>query len=129
MEVDRIHLGDCADALRGLPDGCAQLVIADPPYNIGPRFGIAQEWHHSSEWLPWCETWLKECARALDERGQIFVYGIHHYIGFMQTMMYELGLHYRRMIIWHYEDGWGRGPGGPAPRYALRADPVVLEGI
>jgi DNA modification methylase len=22
--------------------------------------------------------------------------------------MYELGLHYRRMIIWHYENGWGR---------------------
>ena len=108
MEVDRIHLGDCANALRALPDGCAQLVIADPPYNIGPRFGIAQEWHHSGEWLPWCETWLKECARTLDERGQIFVYGIHHYIGFMQTMMYELGLHYRRMIIWHYENGWGR---------------------
>ena len=42
--VDSIHLGDCVELLRKLPDDCAQLVIADPPYNLGPRFGLEKEW-------------------------------------------------------------------------------------
>ncbi|HLK26227.1 MAG TPA: DNA methyltransferase, partial [Caulobacteraceae bacterium] len=26
--------GDCVEALAGLPDACADLVFADPPYNL-----------------------------------------------------------------------------------------------
>lgn len=108
MQCEGIFHGDCIEGLRALPDGCAQLVIADPPYNLGPSFGIEQEWRRSAEWLPWCETWLKECVRILDNHGQIFVFGIHHYIGFVQALLYQLDLEYRRMIIWHYENGWSR---------------------
>lgn len=112
-----IHAGDCLDLLRTLPDNCAQLVIADPPYNIGPAFGIEKEWVRSSEWLPWCETWLKECTRVLDETGSIFVYGIHHYQCYIQCLLYDLGLHYRRQIIWHYENGWSRSRNTLATHY------------
>lgn len=108
MKVHQVVLGDCIEELRKLPDGCAQLVIADPPYNVGPAFGIEREWSRSAEWLPWCEQWLRECIRVLDETGQIFVYGIHHYQCFIQVLLYQLGLHYRRQIIWHYENGWSR---------------------
>ncbi len=107
-DVDALLEGDCVEKLRELPDGCAQLVIADPPYNIGPSFGIDKEWNRSSAWMPWCETWLKESIRALDDRGQIFVYGIHHYQCYIQVLLYDLGMHYRRQIIWHYENGWSR---------------------
>lgn len=27
--------GDCLDAMRGLPDGCVDAVVTDPPYGIG----------------------------------------------------------------------------------------------
>lgn len=115
--LDQIHLGDCIELLPGLPDGCAQLIIADPPYNIGPAFGIEKEWVRSTEWLPWCTTWLKECIRVLDDQGQIFVYGIHHYQCYIQCLLYDLGLHYRRQIIWHYENGWSRSTRTLATHY------------
>ncbi len=105
---DQIVRGDCIEELRRLPDGAAQLVIADPPYNMGPAFGIDKEWRRSAEWLPWCEQWLKECIRVLDNDGQIFVYGIHHYQCYVQVLLYDLGLKYRRQIIWYYENGWSR---------------------
>lgn len=108
MTLDQIVLGDCIEELRKLPDGAAQLVIADPPYNVGPAFGIDKEWNRSSEWMPWVQSWLKECIRVLDDDGQIFVYGIHHYQCYVQVALYEMGLHYRRQIIWHYENGWSR---------------------
>ncbi|MBA2374993.1 MAG: site-specific DNA-methyltransferase [Rubrobacter sp.] len=112
-----LHQGDCVDLLRTLPDGCAQLVIADPPYNLGPKFGIEREWSKSIDWLPWCESWLKECSRVLDKNGQIFVYGIHHYVGHIQILLYELGFKYRRQIIWRYENGWSRSTKTLATHY------------
>lgn len=109
--------GDCISEMRKLPDGVAQLIIADPPYNIGPAFGIDKEWNRDSKWLPWCREWLTECRRILAPGGSIFVYGIHHYQGFIQVLMYELGYTYRRQIIWNYENGWSRSTKAPATHY------------
>ena len=103
---NQVHEGDCVELLRTLPDECAQLVIADPPYNIGPRFGAGKQWTHDDAWDAWCADWLAECQRVLAPDGNLFVYGIHHYLCFLQVRCYELGLRYRRQIIWHYENGF-----------------------
>jgi len=112
-----IHEGDCVELLGTLPTASARLIIADPPYNLGPTFGVDREWIRSDDWLPWCETWLRECSRLLTDDGSIFVYGIHHYIGYVQALLYELGLKYRRLIIWNYENGWSRSTKTLATHY------------
>ncbi len=98
--------GDCLVRLKSLPPGCAQLIVADPPYNLGKDFGEWKESEQRDRWLPWSKAWLAECHRVLAPGGNIFVYGIHHYLCFIQCFMYELGLSYRRQIIWHYENGF-----------------------
>ncbi len=115
--MSNLVLGDCVEEMRRLPDRSAQLIIADPPYNIGPAFGIEHEWERSHDWLPWVRTWLAECERILAPSGSIFVYGIHHYIGFVQVELYNLGLEYRRMVIWNYENGWSRSTKTLATHY------------
>ncbi len=30
----QLHLGDCLDVMRGMPDGCVDAVVCDPPYGI-----------------------------------------------------------------------------------------------
>ena len=35
MDTDRIITGDCIEVLAGLPEGAADLVFADSPFNIG----------------------------------------------------------------------------------------------
>lgn len=115
--MDELVLGDCVEELRKLPDASAQLIIADPPYNLGPAFGIEKEYVRSHDWIPWIRQWLTECERVLAPDGSIFVYGIHHYIGFVQVELYNLGLDYRRMIIWNYENGWSRSAKTIATHY------------
>ena len=34
VEADRIVIGDCVAEMARLPDGCADLVFADPPYDF-----------------------------------------------------------------------------------------------
>jgi site-specific DNA-methyltransferase (adenine-specific)/adenine-specific DNA-methyltransferase len=97
---------DCIEGARELPDGCADLVIADPPYNLDKDFGPWKESERREEWLPWCREWLAEVKRLLRPGGNVFVYGIHHHLCWLQCYMYEIGLTYRRQVIWHYENAF-----------------------
>jgi DNA modification methylase len=106
LTLDEISQSDVLDYLRAIPDSSVQLIVADPPYNLGPKFGNHKEWINDNDWLPWCVEWLKECQRVLTPDGNLFVYGIHHYLCFIQVELYKLGMQYRRQIIWHYENGF-----------------------
>ncbi len=104
--IDSVYVGDCIDGMRDLPDECAGLVVADPPYNLNKDFGAWNETNRKNEWLPWCKEWLDEVNRLLRPGGNVFVYGIHHHLCWLQCYMYEIGLSYRRQVIWFYENGF-----------------------
>ena len=101
-----IVLIDCVEGMTGLRDGEFNLIIADPPYNLDKDFGPWKESEHRGEWKDWMREWLSEALRVLSDRGNIFVYGIHHHQCWVQCMMYEVGFKYRRQIIWYYENGF-----------------------
>jgi len=119
--LDSVVLKDCVDGLRQLPGSCTELVIADPPYNLDKDFGPWKEKERRSQWLPWCKSWLLECERILKPNGSIFVYGIHHHLCWLQCYLYELGLVYRRQIIWFYENGFA----GYTKTLAAHYEPIL----
>lgn len=92
--------------LRSLEDTSIDLIIADPPYGIDKDYGVQESWTDIDSWIEWCDRWLAECKRVLNESGNIVLYGIHDYLCFNQVSLYRLGLNYRRQIIWHYENGF-----------------------
>ncbi len=101
-----IHHQDCIEGLKSLEEESVDLIIADPPYNLNKNFGAWNESKNKDIWLPWSKEWLTECERVLKTNGSIFVYGIHHHLCWIQCFLYELGLNYRRQIIWYYENGF-----------------------
>ncbi len=119
MKENDIYLGDTLNFLSSLPDSCANLIIADPPYSLAKdrEFGEGAFFSSRQEWLEWCKRWLGEAKRILKPTGNLFVYAIHHNACFLQCYMYELGLEYRRQIIWNYENGWSKYRSGPACHY------------
>lgn len=119
IDLDYIHHGDTVDFMRTLPNGCANLIIADPPYRLNKQFGLSVEYDRLAlnEWLAWSKTWLLECQRLLHSDGNLMVYGIHHYACHLQCFLYEIGMVYRRQIVWHYENGWSKYKNGPACHY------------
>ena len=67
---------DCVSFLANRPDESADLVIADPPYNIGFDGGCG--WDRvrpESEWVDWCLEWTRECARVLRPGRMLVVWG------------------------------------------------------
>ena len=119
IEANSIYAGDALEFLSSLPNDCADLIIADPPYSLDKdrEFGEGAFFASRDEWFDWCKRWLNESKRIVKPKGNIFVYAIHHNACFLQCYMYELGLEYRRQIIWYYENGWSKYRNGPACHY------------
>ena len=59
MTESRIINGDLLEVVTGLDSGSAQMVIADPPYNIGKDFGNNSDKQPMGEYLKWCDEWIK----------------------------------------------------------------------
>ena len=96
---DIIH-GDSLQILPTLQDNSAQIIIADPPYNIGKDFGNNSDKQPMEEYLNWTERWIKECLRILKPNGTMFIYGFSEILALILSRVpYEIN---RRWIVWHY---------------------------
>lgn len=93
------------------------LILTDPPYNLNKDFGNTSDSLPMTEFLEVSRTRIQSCSDLLASDGSILWFGIHHYIGFLQAIMYETGLHYRRMNIWRYNNGFSRSKRLPRGEY------------
>lgn len=99
MRQDVIH-GDTLAILPTLQTDSAQIIIADPPYNIGKDFGNDSDKQPMEEYLKWSENWIKECLRILKPNGTMFIYGFSEILALILSKVpYDIN---RRWIIWHY---------------------------
>jgi len=119
LDTDIIYQGDCLKLFKSIDSNSVDLIVADPPYGIKKDFGNGDNWslNKHSEWFDWMKKWLDESKRVLKPNGSLFVYGIHHNIGYIQTYLYEIGLHYGRLFIWHYENNFSTYKRAPAAKY------------
>jgi len=95
-----VILGDSLKVLPTLEADSAQIIIADPPYNIGKDFGNDSDKQPMDEYLVWCEQWIKECLRVLKPNGTMFIYGFSEILALILSKVpYTIN---RRWIVWHY---------------------------
>ena len=71
---NRTILGDSSAVMPLLPRGFADLVIADPPYNMNKSFG-GKAFHKLSdqEYLEYTRAWLAKLRPLMSDRGSIYV--------------------------------------------------------
>lgn len=69
LPLNELYLGNCMDLLRSLPDGCADLVVSSPPYNLGKEYESRKALEH---YLEDQRGVLIECARILKPTGSVF---------------------------------------------------------
>ena len=65
-----IH-GDCVEAMRGMEPESVDLVVADPPYNIGVDYGSGRHADLRGDYGEWCMSWIGLCARLLGPHGSL----------------------------------------------------------
>jgi len=69
-----------------LPNKCANLIIADPPYfEVKGDFDFV--WKDFNEYLKDVELWAQECKRILADNGTLFWYGHAKKIAYSQIIL------------------------------------------
>ncbi|GAI39014.1 unnamed protein product, partial [marine sediment metagenome] len=68
---NKIIQGDAIEEMKKLPNKSVDLVITDPPYNIGVNYGKNKD--KNKDYFKWCFKWLKECERVLKKNGSLYV--------------------------------------------------------
>jgi DNA modification methylase len=106
--------GDCIKVMKSLPDSCADVIFADPPYNLQLRGDLLRpdasvvnavddEWdkfESMATYVEFTRAWLSEAQRLLSRTGTIWVIGSYHNIFNVGHVMRELGFWFLNDVIW-----------------------------
>lgn len=98
ITLNRIHCMDVLEGLRELPDNFADIIIADPPYNIGKDFGVFKESWSQEEYINWSKRWINEAIRILKPTGSMFIFGFSENLAYIFV---EIPIN-KRWLVWHY---------------------------
>lgn len=98
LPLNTIVLGDVIEELRKLPDESCDIIIIDPPYNIGKDFGNNIDKRELQDYVAWAKSWIYEATRILKPTGTMFIYGFSEILAHLSV---EIPLK-KRWLIWHY---------------------------
>ncbi|PIS39163.1 MAG: hypothetical protein COT33_03510 [Candidatus Nealsonbacteria bacterium CG08_land_8_20_14_0_20_38_20] len=98
LPLNKIICGDALAELKKLPDESCDVVVIDPPYNIGKDFGNNIDKRELSEYVAWCKEWINECIRVMKPSGTMFIYGFSEILAYLSV---EIPIN-KRWLIWHY---------------------------
>ncbi len=105
--LDRCILGDSFEIMPGLPRAFADLVIADPPYNLSKEFdGMDFRSMSEADYEAYTESWIALVKPLMKEGSSIYVCCDWKCSG---TIGKALGRHFtvRNRITWQREKGRG----------------------
>lgn len=102
----RLIVGDCIEVLRNhVDEKVADLVFADPPFNIGYEYDQYNDRRARAEYLSFARCWVGECVQRLTPTGSFFLAIDDEYAADYKLILDEKGLTFRNWIVWHYTFG------------------------
>jgi len=103
--LNNIICGDCIEVLSKVAEPFADLIFADPPFNIGYKYDKYQDKVKSKNYIAWTKDWMRVCKKVLKPDGSFYVAIGDDYAANVKIIADELGLFMRNWIIWHYTFG------------------------
>lgn len=98
LEMNTIYNEDCIQGMKKINSETVDIIICDPPYNIGKDFGNDSDKQDMNTYLQWCDQWIAECLRILKPNGTLYIYGFSETLAFVRTRI-TCNV---RWLIWHY---------------------------
>lgn len=96
-----IHIGDCCEVLAKLDRESVDLVLTDPPYNIGVDYGQGPKADRRADYWQWCQKWIYLCNRVLRPHGSIWIISGQEHGAEIDLSLQLQGLSVRNRVTWH----------------------------
>ena len=120
-EID-LRCGNAAALLKTLETESIDLIVADPPYNLGKDYGNNHDLKGFEEYILFTREWLSEAKRVLKPEGSIYVFMGVRFISYLYDIMdRDLKLFFNSWIVWHYTQGMGKTKG-----FSPRHDDILV---
>ncbi len=92
--------GDVVNCLKKISQNYKfDVIIIDPPYNIGKDFGNNHDLMSINNYTKWSKKWLDLCFNVLADNGLIYVYG---YPEILARIAVKYPIEKQRILAWHY---------------------------
>lgn len=99
MDWNKIYNIDCVQGLNNLSENSVDIIIADPPYNIGKDFGNNTDNLPLNDYKDWSSLWIKQCLKILKPSGSMYIYGFSEILAHLSVI---IDPEKQRWLIWHY---------------------------
>jgi len=103
--LNRIICGDCIEVLGEAGEPFADLIFADPPFNIGYKYDKYYDKVKKKNYIAWTKEWMSVCKKVLKPHGSFYIAIGDDYAANVKIIADEIGLIMRNWIIWHYTFG------------------------
>ena len=105
MILDTIICGDSIEVMQGMAEKSVNLIVADPPYNIGKA-----DWDKIDNYIEWCQSWVLECQRVLADNGSMYIFhnDFMQIIDLAKMIQDKTGFVFKQLVIWNkkFEGAW-----------------------
>ncbi len=105
IQSNRVLAGDCVKILRRYKKPFADLIFADPPFNIGYKYDVYEDRKAYKEYYAWTQEWMAACCGVLKPTGSFWMAIGDEYAAETRLIARELDLYLRNWVIWHYTFG------------------------
>lgn len=106
--LDQICNAAAPEIFDSLPDGCADLLFLDPPYNMTKDFnGFRFHTMTDQAYMAWLETWFPPLLRLLKPTASIYFCGDWRNSSAIFQILAKYGCIIRNRIVWQREKGRG----------------------
>jgi DNA modification methylase len=103
--LNKIICGDCIEVLGKVDEPFADLIFADPPFNIGYKYDKYYDKVKKKNYIAWTKEWMSICKKVLKPAGSFYIAIGDDYAANVKIIADKLGLFMRNWIIWHYTFG------------------------
>jgi site-specific DNA-methyltransferase (adenine-specific) len=102
---NKIICGDCIEVLGRITEPFADLIFADPPFNIGYKYDKYYDKVKRKNYVAWTRDWMGICKKVLKPHGSFYIAIGDDYAADVKLIADQLGLFMRNWLIWHYTFG------------------------
>lgn len=92
-----LHLGDCLELIKNIPDGSIDVILTDPPYLYLKNQKLEREFNEVDLFTEW--------KRVLKKGGFIVLFGRGTSFYRWNTRLDELGFEFKEEIVWNKSQG------------------------
>ena len=98
--INSVVNDDCIEVMNRMPEESAQLIFADPPFNLDKKYGTYEDNLPFTQYMEWTKEWINAAVRILKPDGTILLYNIPKLLTHTAPILNEL-CEFRHWIAWN----------------------------